>query len=664
MASYETFFPSEGSSYPFEKPYGGFVGSNAYHPSSRDIAFPTDPLTANQLKKVSDKINTGTQSIEVSGLGLTGAGPMKHLASIPKQHWKEIDRLRKLTGVDLTFHGPLVESTGFSRGNWSEDQRKEAEKQMKAAVELAQQMNSEDKTKGIVMTFHSNNGLPEVERKVVVKRNKDGTIPEDGEEIVSMSVFNERTGEIGTLPFTSRKDHFEGTKEKVEQRLDKFNEERWTGQIESVFVNSTRANNEIVEALSEGRKASEEMKGSGMNYGGIFETYKVYKDNYEEYKKGIQELQKVLPDTANKVNSALTNVHNANFFVKESYNQMKELYNTAYTDALRRKESGKIDGEKKDAEIALKKLDNYAKDLKSAFKDYEENSNILGLKKRIEEGTRLLGEKVVRPEIYRPLKEFAIDKSSDTFSNVAIHAWQNAKKYDRAPGIISIENPPAGMSGLTRADEIAELVKESRRKFVNTAVKEKLMSESEAKKTAEKIIGATWDVGHINSIQKWGYNRKDVLNEAKKISKYVKHMHIADNLGFEDAELPAGMGNVPIDEILNAKWGENFRKAKKTIETGDWFSRQGGLGMTKTPVTEAFSGLTAPVYSMGSSMDSSPYWNSAIMNDGGYFGGLGPINPEVHHSIYSGGFSGLPAYSGAELPGKASNSSFSGSPLE
>ncbi len=665
MANYETFFPTDGDKHSFEKPYGGFTGPNAYHPSVRDIAYPTDPLTANQLKKVSDKINTGTQSIEVSGLGLTGAGPMKHLASIPKQHWKEIDRLRKLTGVDLTFHGPLVESTGFSRGNWSEDQRLEAEKQMKAAVELAQQMNSDspdkDKNKGIVMTFHSNNGLPEVERKVVEGRNKDGT---PKEKIVSMSVYNERTGEIGTLPFTARQDHFEGKEETITDRLDKFNEEKWTGQIESVFVNSTRANNSIVEAFSEGRKVGARMKEVGKDLGNIENVYKIYDKNYDEYKKAVQEVEKDLPGGTESLNGIMANMQNANFFVNESYNQMKELYNVAYVDAQRRirEEEGE---KKKAAEDALKKLVDYRDELKESFGSYKEKSDFVELKKKIEQGTKLLGEKNVRPEIYRPLRDFAVDKSSDTFANVALHAWQNAKRNNFAPGIISIENPPAGMSGLTRAEEIAKLVERSREKFVKNAVKEKLMSESEAKKTADQMIGATWDVGHINSIQKWGYNRKDVLAQAKKISPYVKHMHIADNLGFEDAELPAGMGNVPIDEILNAEWGKNFRNAKKAIETGDWFSRQGGMGMTKTPVTEAFSGLTAPVYAAGSMGDSgTSYWNSAIMNDGGYFGGLGPINPEIHHSIYGGGFSGLPAYSGAELPGKASNSSFSGAPLE
>ena len=186
------------------------------------------------------------------------------------------------------------------------------------------------------------------------------------------------------------------------------------------------------------------------------------------------------------------------------------------------------------------------------------------------------------------------------------------------------------------------------------------MSAKEAEEKSKQIIGATWDVGHINSIRKWGYGKADVLREAKTIAPYVKHMHIADNLGFEDAELPIGMGNVPIDEILALN--ENFRKAKKAIETGDWFLRQGGMGMTHTPVRESLSGLTAPVYSMGAAQHAA-YWNQAVNAYGGYFGGLGPINPEIHHSIYGGGFGGLPPYLGGEMPGKG-NSSFSGTPME
>ncbi|MBS3083190.1 sugar phosphate isomerase/epimerase [Candidatus Pacearchaeota archaeon] len=654
MANYEAFF--NGSQYPFEKS----TVSSAYLPSTKDIAYPSDPLTANQLKKVSDKISTGAQTIEVSGLGLTGAGPMKHLASVPKQHWKEIDRLRQLTGVDLTFHGPLVDPTGVTgRGNWSEDQRVEAERQMKAAVELAQQMNSqtaEKNSKGVVMTFHANNGLPEVKRQI---KRPDGTI-----ETVQMAVIDERTGQIGNIP-TPRKDYFKGGEEQTaQQRLDELNEEQWRRQIENVFLNSTRANNELIGIRGEDENIKKELDKSGIEYGNAFEAYKSYKDNYGDYKKTVEEIGKNFPQTANIINKNMINIQNASFFAQESYTQMKEFFNEAYHDV--EKGAEKNEPGKKEA---LTKLKNYAKDLKGTFDKYNDNYNVAELQQKIAEGTRLLNEDSIRPKKFKELEKFAVDKGSETFSNVALFAYQNAKAHNRSPGIISIENPPAGMSGLTRAEEIKELVLASREKFVNKAVENKMMSREKATEVSKQIIGATWDVGHINSIRKWGYGKEDVLKQAETIAPFVKHMHIADNLGFEDSELPAGMGNVPIDEILNSQWegSENFRNAKKVIETGDWFSRQGGMGMTKTPVTEAFSGLQAPVYFSGkSSMGDAgaAYWNSAVNSDASSYSGLGIINPEVHHSIYGGGFGGLPAYSGGELPGKASNSSFSGAPLD
>ncbi len=659
MASYENFYT--GSEYPFEKAYAGFSAMGAYHPEVKNMAYPTDPLTANQLKKVSDKLNTGAQTIEVSGLGLTGAGPMKHLASIPRQHWKEIDRLRQLTGVDLTFHGPLVESTGYSRGNWSEDQRVEAETQMKAAVELAQQMNSQSKEndpKGVVMTFHSNNGLPEVERWVRTGTKEDGTAKE---EMVQMAVINLRSGQVGNVP-VPKEDYIAGKKETIKESLKALNEKQWEQQLESVFINNNRVRRELVETLSSEKKNSEDMKEITKQYpGGIMESYKKYREDYEGYKKGVMAIKEIDPTGAAILQSSVSQLNDAGFFIKESYGQLKELFNEAY-------EKAKNDSEKTEV---VAKLDKFKKELMPVLTKFEkEGTNILDMQEKVNEGTRILRDKDIAPSIFSPLRKFAIDKSSETFSNVALHAYNNAEKSGRAPGIISIENPPAGMSGLTRADELRDLIKESRKKFIEKAMRSEKegglnMSESKAEDVSKQIIGATWDVGHINSIRKWGYTKEDVIKQAKTISPYVKHMHIADNLGFEDAELPIGMGNVPIDEILSSKeaWTENFRKAKKAIETGDWFSRQGGLGMAYTPVRESLSGLTAPVYSMGAPGQSA-YWNQTANNFGGYFGGLGDINPQVHHSIYGAGFGGLPSYLGGEIPGRGNSSSFSGAPLE
>lgn len=647
MANYENFY--NGSQYSFEKDTSS--GFNI-HPYVKDIAYPTDPLTANQLKKVSDKISSGAQTIEVSGLGLSGGGPMKHLASIPKQHWKEIDRLRKLTGVELTFHGPLVESTGYSRGNWSEDQRMEAERQMKAAVELAQQMNSQSETenpKGMVMTFHTNNGLPEVERWVRTGTNENGTAKE---EMVQMSVINLRTGQIGNLP-TPKLDYFKNLgieKETMQETLEDFNKKQWHQQLESIFLNNNRARREVVETLTSTKIMSDEL--SSKYPGGLFEAYKKYNENYKEYNQEIAKISKSDPQAASGIQSGVRSLNDASFFIGDSYNQLKEVFNEAY-------ERAEKDPSKKEEVAKLKK---YREELLPLYKNFnEDKSNLLDFQEKISEGTRLLRSENIAPQIYTSLKDFAIDKGSDTFSNVALHAYNNAKENNRAPGIISIENPPAGMSGLTRAKELKELIIKSRTKFVEKA-KAQGMSESKAISVSEQIIGATWDVGHINSIRKWGYTKEDVIGEAKTIAKYVKHMHIADNLGFEDAELPIGMGNVPIEEILDSKqaWTENFRKAKKAIETGDWFSKQGGMGMVGTPVRESLSGLSAPVYSIGTGQ--SAYWNQSANVMGNYFGGIGAINPEIHHSIYGAGFSGLPSYFGGEMPGKQ-NSSFSGAPL-
>lgn len=627
MGSYENFY--EGADYGLDSTYGTFTG---YRAKASQIAFPTDPLTANQLKKVSDKISTGTKNIEVSGLGLTGGSPMKHLASIPKQHWKEIDRLRKLTGVELTFHGPLVEPTGVGKGNWSEDQREEVERQMKQAISLAQEM---DPKGNMVVTFHASNGLPEVKRTV-----KTG----DGEKITQMAIVNERTGEIGNLPF-SKEDHFGKIKQRTaEEQLESMNHSRWNDMLEGVVKSNNLARKEIESALSTpgelGVKPGEKEAITELyNLSKLQGIQEIPKEYEQEYKKRIEELNPQVKQIFEQ--SVKKNLDDANFFLEDSYHKLKEAYNNAYDIA-------KNDNDKE----SLKKLESFQKKYKPQMNNFLKGAgNFEEMNTILNEGVNTF-QKIKAPEIYKPLEGFAIDKASESFANTALYGL---KKFGQHAPIISIENPPAGMSGLTRGQELKDLTKKSREKFITKAI-ETGISKSEAKKQADKLIGVTWDVGHINSIRKWGYDEADVIGEAKKVAPYVKHMHLADNLGFEDSELPIGMGNVPIEKII--KLNKNFQNAKKVIETGDWFSRQGGLGMQHTPVLEAFAGLGSPVYAMG----ESPYWNQASTTYGSYFGGLGPINPEIHHSTYGAGFTNLPAYQGGEMPG-GSNSSFSGAPI-
>lgn len=170
------------------------------------------------------------------------------------------------------------------------------------------------------------------------------------------------------------------------------------------------------------------------------------------------------------------------------------------------------------------------------------------------------------------------------------------------------------------------------------------------KKQAEKLIGATWDVGHINMIRAHGYSAEDVVKESKKIAPYVKHVHLSDNFGLEHTELPMGMGNVPMAKIL--KLSKNFQKAKKVIETGQWYQH-----FQKSPLTEVFRAFGSPIYAM----QMGPSWSQTYGTMGGYFSGYGQTLPEQHFNMYGTGFSGLPTELGGQMSGQ---NRLTGKPME
>jgi hypothetical protein len=130
---------------------------------------------------------------------------------------------------------------------------------------------------------------------------------------------------------------------------------------------------------------------------------------------------------------------------------------------------------------------------------------------------------------------------------------------------------------------------------------------------------------------------------------------MSDNFGFEHTELPMGMGNVPMKQILK-KLGEKGFKGKKIIEAADWwqhFAEQGG-GNPFKPTIEAFN---SPIYAM----KAGPSWGE-LPPGVGYYSGHGVINPAVHHQVYGAGFTTLPTELGGNLPGTQDVSGFSGTP--
>jgi len=620
-------------------------GSSRYQTFSHSIpvsaiGLATDARTANQIKTTTDKLNTGAKSVEVQ---LT----MPDVAeSIPNQHLDEINRLRKLTGVDLTLHGPLVEPTGIGRERWDPIQREQAERQIWSAVQRAHRVNPDG---NIVVTLHTSNGLPEPETKVWTK---------EGEKIEKISVINERTGEFGALP-APKTDYLLKTPRSTNTELNDYNNRQWLGQMSQMTVEMSRANQAFGEAKS--IKLPEDFKE-------IIKTDKEFKevvDNqesslkhfYDLYKKSPEDFRKYFKENYNPKFADLFQQHYENrieeinhgeVYVRDAYNQLKEIYNQAYESLLNDK--SKDSKVKKDLEKLERYGESLRKDIKpgdNPFKNYEGLNKI---KERVEEGMEIINSLSNPPKFYKPIKEFAIDKASETFANVAFNSYKEFK--DSAP-VLSLENPPAG-SGINRAEDMKELIEETRNKFVQKAMDKEGLSESEAKKQAEKLIGATWDVGHINMIRKYGYDTEQLKKQSEIIAPYVKNVHLSDNFGMEHTELPMGMGNVPMREHLQALqkgYEEQFKKVKQVVETGSWYQH-----FQTTPLAETLEAFGSPIYGM----KMAPYWNQYKNTMGGYFAGLG-YNPDIHHSIYGAGFSALPVELGGQIAGR---NRLSGAPIE
>lgn len=598
--------------------YGNFTG---YRVNPAQIGFPSDPRTANQIDAVSKKISTGAKTIEVSAVNIMGGGgPMKLIDSIPRQQFKEIERLKKLTGIDLTFHGPLVEPTGISRQGWHDVDRQQAEKEIVSAIDRGHKLNPKGNTP---IVFHSSAIGLDPETRVINEKT--------GKEIVTqISVIDERTGQIQQGVGPPTKDYLSKDPEvEIKKELKKQNEDAWFRALQSTNFNANQGYEKAHRDLSRDAGVTEKGKDAFLNF---------YKDYVKSPEKAEEVLKKMNPEEASELKNKMMDLTNADIYMRDAYQGFKTLFNQAYHNAEEK-------GNQKDLNL----LDKYRKKLLPRINELEDDpSKMLEFGKEINEGVNVLRQ-IAPPQNLRPMKEFMIDKASDTFANAAFKSY---KKFKETSPVIAIENPPAG-APLSRADELRDLVKDARKKFAQRAQRELGMSESQAKKQAEKLIGATWDLGHINMIRKFGYEEKDVIKETKKIAPYVKHVHLSDNFGLEHTELPMGMGNVPTKKHLELIEKYN-KQAKKIVETGDWFST---LRIPTTPVMQSFTAMGSPVYSMR----MSPYWNQIAATSGAYQTGFGATNPDIHHSIYGAGYSNLPVELGGQMAGQ---SRVSGAPMQ
>lgn len=613
--AYEFFY--EGTPYSLEPGYGdSFTG---YRIPLGEIGAPTSIQTANQIQEVSNLLNQGLKPIELQPLN------PEVFDQIPKQHFKEISRLQKMTGAKMSVHAPMVEPSGLTKEGWSETDREMAERQLKMVIDKSHEL---DEKGSIPIVIHSS-AIPGTEfsppskqliedykRHFKERTGKDPT-PQDLKYLNEKKVIaiNQDTKQMIPVERVERvypsdvsgkdiKDIRPGFHSPREE-LDIHNQSDWDQNLTQVLFYKNRGD-EIIETY----------------YPSVKHIWPAFVDPRVSEEKR-QEILNAIPSAQR---AALDNVRGAYEYVKNSRLILNSLFSKAY---------------KYGTEEERRKL----KEAADSFEKKIHTPDVSVQSKAIQE--LVIRMQDVNPRVYVPIEEFAGDHSSKTFANVAFDAY---KKYGSKAPMICIENLFPGMA-FSRSEQLKKLVDDSRSKFVEQAVK-KGYSKSEAKDAANKMIGVTWDVGHLNMMRKLGYKEDEIVKETERIGKYVKHVHLTDNFGYSDSHLPPGMGNVPIKKILEELEKQGF-SGRKIVEAGAFVQH------FKIPPTQAvLEAFGSPTYSTG----AAPYWNQALGAQGNYFSGYGPILPDQHFSMYGAGFSGMPIELGGQMQGRQSR--FSGTPTE
>ncbi|NCN51845.1 sugar phosphate isomerase/epimerase [archaeon] len=578
------------------KPNGDspFLGKEGMIPTNQ-LGLTTDPRTANQIASLSTALNQGMRVMEV------GTIQPSHFETIPKQHFAEMRRKAKLAGAELTLHAPIVgtDPSGIGQQGYEESNRIQVERQLRDVIDKAIEL---DQKGNIPITIHGSNAAGSnwrydgegKDRKkvremiVAVDRTSGQIIPiKEDMKFYAKPKVNKETGEV--LDYSFKKNY------SPEKQLENHNLTKWDDAMSKIEFQRENAE-------------------------------RILKDVDIRVQAGIAE--KKLNPRDEKVAIARQKMYFAGEYLQEASRQAQAEFNHAYKIAEETKDEKQIEALKKIAE-------NYSNSL-----GIEKGKKVSQLSMLPSVQSHAIGalveslRDIKTPEQFVPIEDFSVSKASETFSNAAYYAYK--KKGEKAPAL-SIENLYQEM-GFSQGEDLKNLVVNSREKFASKLVEKERISKSEADRVAAKLIGVTFDVGHLNMSKKFGYTDKELVKEAEKVGKFVNKVHLTDNFGFNDTHLPPGMGNVPFQALLEAL-GEEGAKAIKINEVGGWFEH-----FKSSPFPQILEAYGSPVYSTG----SGPYWSQAAGFQQSYLEGYGQMLPSTNYQLFGAGFSQLPPSLGGQ----------------
>lgn len=629
--------------------YNTVMDSEFYVPQSA-LSATTSIQTANQLAEATARLNAG-----VEGIDLAVIDPQL-FEQIPKQHFKEINRLMKLSGAKATMHGPIVDLAGFTQQNWSDLQRQETEKQVISFMERAHDLDPDGNTP---INFHVSTAAPGTQwRKVTeAELKKEGLPPDEIERIKQggayewerpemMLAVNKDTGQLQPLRYEVKK--HPGGKPAVyrpEDQIEIINKSQWDND-KVAMINIEAQKLQFMDRMQglENEVNFKEKSGVPLTYDERIQLDQM-KKQLEGYRNNINTLNEEIEIKTNAMYSKLDEYG----FSPDINKQLKKIDKSPESfkrdiDSIHR------NFEEKSIEIDKKIYANPEREAEFRQVANEVRNDYLDKFRNVLNSTP-------PPQVWQKSDDVARDSTIRTVANATFASYE---KYGEKSPILVLENYQPDLV-LGRAEQLADVVEETRNQFANKLMQDKNVGKSKAHEIAEKLIGVTWDVGHINFMRKSGYSKKEILAETERIAPYVKQVHITDNFGFADAHLPPGMGNAPIKEELEIlkKAGFKYDKGNVIVEAGSFVAQ-----MKENPQGYVMEYFNSPLNQYAPpTKPAAPYWPQIWEQETAYGLGkyMGDTLPELHfREFYGSGFSSLPRELGGQVGGDKSR--FAGTP--
>jgi sugar phosphate isomerase/epimerase len=552
-------------------------------PAETQVTIPTGRFGVsthpgkNQLTEMNLDANWGVKNIELSMIAPTV------IEKTPDWYYDEMRRISKLTGVSPSLHAPVINLAGLSPREkvYSDSERTKNELMMKHMIDRAGRIGAD------TINVHASEA---VYGKLSYLQEEEGKKPE---EIVEYQGYVDQDTKTYHA-FPRREGWYKGEIRTLKpEELARINErETINNMIYSWGDVAYRLGmyDKVVLEVEEAIKGLEDQYGKD-----LLKKRKVSNEVWQRYQDKLREfahfgsLMQREKEKENEISGEIKK-HMKNFHpgIKKRFKRYKNI-NKAI-DSHKKAMIAKHGSDEKYIEYEAKK-----------HYDYLEKEDQLEYKRRIKDDMHRLKGRfhlfgVVYPEDelkrFVPVTDFERPRAAETAANAAFYAY---KKYgDKAPKL-AIENPYAYVS-FGRMDEFVEMLKESRKKLAEKFVTNKGFTEGRAKTLAKKLIGANFDVAHINLLRQYGYKKEDIMKEAKKILPYVEYFHASDNFGYEDSHLVPGWGNTPVKEVLKELEKRGY-KGKTILETGGaeqlW---EESRGASPHPLGPALATMGAAMY--------------------------------------------------------------------